>query len=308
MIWILIGIVPPFLWAVVNHVDKYLLSKSHHQSSVNVLMVYSTGFSIVLLPFLYWFARHELFVSPQQIVVQIVGGLLITLAIYFYLRALFVGETSVVMPFALLVPVFGYVFSYFLLGETLSLKQIISCALIIGGALILSFEISEEHKRGFKLNHWVLIFMVCMSACESMQETLFKMSSINNSFAGSLFWLHVGIILCGLFLVFFKKDLFAHFIESVRVNGKMMFGVNFVSELLSSLAYMTINYAILLAPVSIVLSLKGFQPVFVFIIGTILTIFFPRIVKEKIRLVHLFHKGIAIAIMVLGAILISQSL
>lgn len=307
MIWILIGIIPPFLWAVVNHIDKYLLSKAHHKSSVNVLMVYSTGFSLILLPFLFSFAKDNLFVSLEQVLVQIVGGILLTFSIYFYLKALYRGETSIVMPLALLVPIFGYFFSYFLLGETVSFKQLISCALIIGGALLLSFEISEEHKKITKFNYRVLSFMILSTGFEAMQETIFKFSTVKSSFLVSLFWLHVGIILYGLVLVFLNKNLFGHFLESVRENGRFMFGVNFISEFVSSVAFMAINYAILLAPIFIILSLKGFQPVFVFILGTLLTLFFPRFVKEKIRPIHLLHKGVAITVMVLGTILISQT-
>lgn len=73
MSWLVIGILPPLLWATVNHVDKYLLSKAHHKSSVNVLMVYSTGFSVVVLPILYYFVHNQIFQSWLQVGTQILG-------------------------------------------------------------------------------------------------------------------------------------------------------------------------------------------------------------------------------------------
>lgn len=306
MIWILAGVIPPFLWALVNHTDKYLISKSHHKSSVNVLMVYSTGFSLFLIPFLYWFARKDLIVNIDQILIQIVGGILIAFSIYFYLKALFKDEASIVAPFFLLVPVFGYFFSYFILDEVLSFKQIIACALILFGALILSLEINEESK--FKLNHGVLFFMVLSTFSQALQETLFKFSTVNNSFVASLFWLQIGVAIFGVFLLFLNRNLFSHFLESIRVNRSFIFGVNFVSELVSSVAYMVRDYALLLAPIFVIMTLNGFQPAFVFIIGTILTILFPRFIKEKIRPIHLVHKGVAISIMIAGTILIAQTL
>lgn len=307
MIWLLAGIIPPILWATVNHVDKFLLSKSKHESSVNVLMVYSTCFSVVVLPFLFYFSYGEIFNSASQVVFQLIGGVLLTLSIYFYFLALNKDEASIVVPFALLVPVFVFIFSFFLLGEVLSLKQVVSCALIILGALILSLEFSEEKKR-ISVRHGVLLFMVLSTMFQAAQETLFKFVTVENSFVVSLFWLHVGIAACGLFLVVVKRGLRYEFIKSVRINGKTMFGVNFMSEVTSSVAYAVRNYATLLAPIAVIATLNGYQPAFVFVLGIILTLLFPKFVTEKIKYTHLIHKSMAIAIMVVGTILVTQTL
>ncbi len=306
MSWLLIGLIPPILWAFANHIDKYLLSKAYHKSSVEVLMVYSTSFSIVVLPVTFYLARQEIFSNFNQIVVQLIGGVLITLSIYCYLIALNKDEASVVMPFALLVPVFSYIFSYFLLGEVLTLKQVISCLLIIGGSLILSLEFDEERK--IKIKHGVLLFMVLTTVLQAAQETLFKFETINNSFVVSIFWMYSGILLTGLFLIIVKPGLFTDFIRSVRLNGKIILGLNIGAETISAVAYMVRDYTTLLAPVAVVATLNGYQPVFVFVLGIIFTIFLPKFVSERIKTVHLLHKGIAIGIMLAGTILISQTL
>lgn len=306
MIWLFAAIIPPFLWAFVNHTDKYLLSKTRHKSSVEVLMVYSTLFSLIVLPFLFYFSYANLFSSGKQIAVQFMGGILLTLSIYFYLMALKKDEASVVSPFFLLVPVFGYIFSYFLLGEVLTSKQIIACMLIIFGALILSLEFEEERK--IRVRHGVLLFMTLSVMFQAGQETLFKFVTIENSLAVSFFWLHVGIAVSGFALLAFKRNLFGEFVDSLKVNGRLMLWVNFGSETVSSIAYLIRNYALLLAPIAVIMTLNGYQPVFVFILGIVLTILYPRFVTEKIRLVHLFHKGIAIAVILAGTILITQTL
>ncbi len=306
MTWLLAGIIPPVLSALVNHTDKYLLLKTKHKSSVNVLMVYSTLFSLVILPFLLYFSWSHLFLNWTQVGVQVAGGIFLTLSIYFYLIALNKDEASVVMPFAMLVPVFGFVLSYFILGEVLSATQVISCVLIIAGAAILSFEFNEERK--IKIKHGVLVSMIVCTVFQAAQETLFKWVTIENSFAVSVFWSHIGITACGLFLILTKKGLLNEFLESVTVNGKTIFGVNFISEFVSSIAYTVQNYAGLIAPIAIVMTLNGYQPVFVFIFGIIMTILLPKFVTEKIKLKHLLHKGIAIGVILIGTILISQTL
>ncbi len=303
MTWLLAGIIPPILWALVNHTDKYLLSKAKHHSSVNVLMVYSTAFSLVVLPIVYFFTQHKLFVSGLQVGVQIIGGILLTLSIYFYLVALNKNEASVVMPLSLLIPVFGYAFSYFLLGETLSAKQLVGCLVIVFGVLTLSFEFKGSGR--FQIKHGVLWAMVLATAFQAAQQTLFKFVTVDNSFFVSFFWFHVGIAICGLALVLSVKSLFADFTESVRVNGRLIFGVNLVSEGASAVAYMVQNYATLLAPLAVIMTLGGYQPVFVFVFGVILTIFVPNLVNEKIGFRDLLHKGIAIAVILVGTALIT---
>lgn len=306
MIWFLAGVVPPILWATVNHIDKYLLSKTKHHSTVDVLMVYSTFFSVLVLPFLLYFGAVDLFMSPTQVVVQVVGGLLLTASVYFYLLALNRDEASVVIPFALLTPVFGYVLSIVFLDENLSSLQIISCILILFGALILTLEFEEE--RRVRIRHAVLGFMIACTGLQAVQEVMFKFVTIENSFVASIFWLHVGILIYGLFLVGFRKGLFSKFLHSVQLNGRTIFSLSVVSELINAIAYMVRNYALLLAPVAIIMTLNGYQPAFVFILGILMTIFTPHLGVEKIRLIHLVHKGSAIAIMVIGTVLISRTL
>lgn len=306
--WIISGIIPPLLWSIVNHIDKYLLSRAKHLSSVSVLMVYSTGFSLVIIPILFYFVGYkELFVGYRQIIIQIIGGFLIASSIYFYLLALFKEEVSRVIPLALLVPVFGYSFSYFLLGEILTGKELFACLLIILGALILSLEFKKESKK-LNIKHGALLLMIGCSAFQAAQETLFKYSAINNSFIVSIFWQHMGIILYGSILLLSQKRLWNKFIQSIKINGVKMFSLNFFSEGLSSIAFFILNYALLLAPITIIMSLNTYQPAFVFIIGIIITLFFPKLSSEKIRPLHLLHKGIAIVVMIIGTLLISHDL
>jgi uncharacterized membrane protein len=307
MNWFFIALIAPLLWSIVNHIDKYLLSKSHDSFSVNVLMLYSTGFSIFVIPTILLFSKDQMFYSLAQVTTQIVGGILLTFSIYFYLLALKKEEASKVIPLSMLVPVFGYFLSFFFLHEILSTKQIIACLIIILGSLILSLEITEE-KRGFKIKHQVLLLMAFCALFQAIQETLFKHVTLENSFIVSIFWIHVGILIYGIVLVLFNRKLLKEFLISTRKNGRLMFGFSFLSELVNAIAYMVRDYSMLLAPIAIIMTLNGYQPVFVFVLGTFLTIFFPRFAKEKIKPIHLVHKFISIGIIILGTTLITQTL
>lgn len=301
--WLMVALVPPVLWALVNHIDKYLLTRTRHSSSVDVLMVYSTSFSFIVLPVLYLFFDSTIFVSAFHLVIQIFGGLLLSSSIYFYLKALDRDDASVVVPFALLAPVFGFVLSYVFLGETVSLAQLFSCAVILVGALLLSLEFSED--RRIKLKKEVVLYMVACVVLQTSQEVLFKFVTIDNTILSSFFWLHVGIAIFGVLLLLLKAGTLSSFLVSLKLNGKSIFLVNVASEGVSTVAYMVRNFSLLLASVGIVMTINGFQPAFVFIFGIVFTLILPGFVKEKISLKHLLHKGTAICLMIFGVIMIA---
>jgi hypothetical protein len=59
-------------------------------------------------------------------------------------------------------------------------------------------------------------------------------------------------------------------------------------------------FAFTLAPVSLVLVVSGYQPLFVLILGVLITMFFPTLQKEKIGAKFLVYKIIAIALILIG--------
>ena len=64
------------------------------------------------------------------------------------------------------------------------------------------------------------------------------------------------------------------------------------------------SYAYLLAPVALILLSQSFQPIFVFVIGIFLTIFFPKISVENIHTKNLWQKFFAIVITGIGTYLL----
>ncbi len=130
MTWFIIAIIAPFLWSIVNHADKYLLSKHESESSVGSLMIFSTFAGIVVVIFAPLFT-DSLAIPLYQAGVLILSGILAASGIMMYLYALEHEETSMVVPFMQLIPVFGYIFAYLILGETLTSNQIIASLIII---------------------------------------------------------------------------------------------------------------------------------------------------------------------------------
>lgn len=301
MNWFIIALAGPILWAIVNHIDKYLLSSHFKGKSIAALMMFSTLTSIIVLP-IFYIIRPTIFdISPQQAGILIFVGILSAIGIWLYLLALDEDEASVVVPLFQTIPIFGAIFAYFFLGEVLTTQQLIGCVLIIAGSMILTLEIEEEQKITFKRK--VLLLMLGSSILFGFYETLFKVVAMEEEFWVASFWEQAGLMLMGIFLLFinrYRRD----FIMLLTKNGKGIMSLNLGSELLTIIGNIAVNFAIIIAPVALVLTVSGFQPLFVFFFGVIITLFIPRLGRERLGKRHIIQKLLSIIVMFIGVLMI----
>jgi drug/metabolite transporter (DMT)-like permease len=293
----LIALAAPFLWAIVNHADKFLLSKYFKSGGVGGLMIFSTLFSVVLLPLIYLMDSNVLSIDIQGALVLMLAGALNAISILLYLYALNDDEASVVVPFMQLVPLFSFIFGYILLGDTLTQVQIVGGLIILMGTLILSFGMGDNKKIRFKWK--VSLLMIAHSVLFALYGTLFKLISLNDGFWSGAFWEAIGLILVGIVL-FCIPSYRGQFFSVFKQNSKPIIGINVVSEILTIAGNWLTAYATLLAPIALITLVSGYQPIFVFIIGIAITLLAPKLVKEKINRGALLHKGIAIALIIFG--------
>lgn len=141
MNWFLIGLIPPALWSITNHLDKYLISRYFKGGGVGALMVFSSLIGLVLIPFILIFHPEVLHVGVWNAVLIGLNGFFYILAVLPYFYALGKDETSIAVPLFQLIPVFSYVLAYFVLGETLSPAHLVGGGLIVLGAIGITLEL-----------------------------------------------------------------------------------------------------------------------------------------------------------------------
>jgi len=83
-------------------------------------------------------------------------------------------------------------------------------------------------------------------------------------------------------------------------------GINAINEILNIVAKMIFNFATLLAPLALVWTVNGAQPLVVLIFGLILTLFWPKAFKEDISKANLAKKAIFIILIFVGGYLLNQ--
>jgi hypothetical protein len=112
------------------------------------------------------------------------------------------------------------------------------------------------------------------------------------------------LVVVGIFIFIFIRKYRNNFLISIRKNTRTILSINFLNESLYIMGNIAFAYAYLLAPIGLVLLTESFQPIFTLIIGVILTIFLPKLSKEKIQAKHIWLKIIAISITGIGTYLL----
>ena len=303
MTWLLIALLPPALWSITNHIDKYLLSKYFKEGSVGALMVFSSLIGVILLPIIYFIHPAVITSFNWSYLLISINGLFYLSAVLPYFYALQKDETSITVPLFQMIPVYSFVLGYLFLGEKLTIMQIIGGLIILLGALFISLEI--ETIKHFKLKKDVFLLMTLSSLLYSINFILFKFFAIDYNFYITSFWEYVGFAFFAIILILFIKKYRNEFFKVIKVNSIKVVSVNGINEIINIIAKIAFNFASLIVPVTLVWIVNGSQPFFVFIFGIILTLLFPKFAKEDLSKKVLLQKIIAIFVMFVGGVIIN---
>lgn len=302
MHWFALALISPLLWGIVSHIDKFVISKYLQERGIGALLIFSSLFSVVVLPFLYFLSTNIFSVSFLDIIGLMAIGAVSIVAVGLSLYALEDNEASVVAPFTQLVPVFGYFFGYIILGETLPENQLLASIIVILGIAILALEFDEGKKIVFKRR--LIFLMIGSGILFALYETFFKKIALQYAFFDSVFWQYVGLTITGVCMFLFKKGYRKDFLYMINTKKRIVTIAILVSELLVILGNVVFNFVSLLVPIALVFLVDSFQPLFVFVIGITLTLLLPHITTERLSGRHIAQKSIAILIIFFGTYLL----
>ncbi len=302
MPWFFIALLNPILHAGVNHFDKYLISKYFKNIQVGSLVIFSALFAIILLPIVAFLAPDFMHVSFVHGLILTVNGMLIVVAVICYLYALDEDEATFVVPLFQMIPIFGLILGFVFLGEVITVSKILAGLIIIAGAATLSVDLQGSKIR---LKKKVVILILLSSLCYAINIIIFKSIAVENGFGKSLFWDLTGKTIFGLLLLLFVGSYRKSFFTVLKTYGASFVILNGFNELLSIAGDWALAFSALLAPVFFVQTVSTIQPIFVFIFGYLITVFFPRIGKETLKRKILYQKLIGICVVIVGGLLLA---
>jgi len=304
MSWFFIALVAPILWAVVNVADKFLVSKfsqKEKERSSGGLVLFSSLIGLVIAFFILAFTGNIFSISILDKLLLLITGVLTIIWVVLYLFTLETEDISTVVPYFLTIPIFGFILGSIFLGESLSLPQIIGSVITLFGVFLISLDFSAEGKK-FKKKPMIYMLIACFLV--ALSGIIFKYVTIEGNFWVSSFWEYLGLGGAGLIIFLFIPKYRSQFLYMSKKGGRTIFLVNIVSELMSVSGNLLTNFALLLAPVTMVYLVGSFQPAFVLFLGILGTKFFPHVAKENLDKYVLFPRIVAIGIMIIGSIIL----
>jgi drug/metabolite transporter (DMT)-like permease len=302
MNWLIYAFSGPILWAISTHIDKYLVERYFKHGSVAVLMVFTAIIGALALPPIWLFQPGVVALDPQSMEVIAVSGMLYMGAIYFYLQALQTEEASTIAPFFQAAGIFGLILGYLVLGENISLFQVIGALLIIAGSVILSLRFGRGAGR---IKTRLVVLMLACALAIALSSLIFKFFAVRDEFWTTTFWSFAGQALFGVILMLIASNR-QQFKRMMRSNTNAMLSANGVNEVINLGGNLGARYALLFAPLGIVQAITSTTSFFVLFFGVILSLFFPKLGREEIGIGSLMQKFIAIAFIVAGVVLINQ--
>jgi len=292
MEWFIFALLAPMLWGIVNIIDKYSLEKLMRNSFSYQILICLTD-AIVMIPFILF--TNISFAYPWYIW-SIIVGIILGFIFVFYNKAIMVEETSRVVILTYLNPVFVLPLAFIFLGEVLSLQKYIGVFLLVASAILISYQKSKGKFKISKALGYILILDLMYAGLTVTEKYVFNYFD----YMSFLFWTLLGAVISGLIFLIFPKLRKDFFNDMSKTNKKKLFFWRMVSMTLYYVAVIFFYIAITEELASIVAAVPSVQPLFVLIYTLILSLFIPKILKEKNSKTIVLIKILSIVFMFIG--------
>lgn len=297
MNWVALALLAPFIYAVNVFLDKYLIESKF--PDYRALPVFS---AILALPvFVVLSIKGGIFLNLIDLLLVVLSGVFTIWAFSIYLEALIKEETSVIIIMLQLVPVMVLAMSYLVLGETLSLKQLLGFVLLFISSVFVSVK---KNKGTFKFSR-ALILMVIADLLWALPYIFVKYASQGITFSSLIAYESLGVFIGGIFLLLFVPKIKRAFHKTITKIKKPLLGLVLVNECLFLGGKILTYMAVAIGPAALVSILGSSQIFFGILLGITTTLISPRIFKEDLSKSGLLKKGILGLVAFLGIILVS---
>lgn len=299
MLWLIIVVLAYFLFAVVALGDKYLLAGPPNPKTYVFYVGVLGSLSLILIPFI------NFYLPPYyQILISFLAGAVFIFALLGLYEGLEHFEASRIIPaIGGLLPLFIFVLTYlFSRGEeTLNFKGFSAFVfLVLGSIFITKSPYKKISFKSFKIS-LITAFLFAIFL------VLSKYVYLSQPFWNGFIWIRIGAAVTALFFIFTKdarKEIFER-----KFSFSKKTGILFISnQTLGVGAFILQHWAIALAGLAylaIIGALQGVQYVFLFILTILLSLKFPKILKEEISKKILFQKIVSILLIGLGLVILA---
>lgn len=289
MLWLIITILSYLILALVFLVDKYLLVGPIPNPKVYAFYIGILGGAVLLLiPFIDFYV-----LEPMQLIFAFISGASFVLGMFWFFKGLKLFESSRIVPaVGGILPIFTFLFIYiFSKGEEkIQSGDVLALLLLVFGSVLITYE----RRKGVSLRS--LKISVVAAFFLAMSFIFSKYVYMAHPFLLGLVWIRTGGALLALTFLFstrFRNELFERKIKLEKKTAVVFL----TGQAAGAGANILQNWGVALAPliyVAFINALQGVQYVFLLIFTALLSVKFPKILKEEISGVTIFQKIIAV--------------
>jgi len=296
MNWFFLALAATLLWTCGAIINKFLRVK-HVKSSIGYLVLVAP---VSLYSLVFLFFGPLKIPSTNMLLYIFASSICAFLGYYFYLEAIHKEELSRVTILESTSPLVVLLLATLFLKETLIMRQYLAFPLLIGGSMLISIR-KINKKFEFSKGLWFTLVSILFF---SLQGILFKLAS-EVDFVSVTILRQIIFLTLPPALFIFSKKIRKKTIDDFRQLGKKKLPLIYLGDIIGMTGVVLSYLAIQRGSVSLVSLVESTQPFFIFIAIVVITIWFPKILKEKIDKKTIAIKIISIMLMLGGLYLIS---
>jgi bacterial/archaeal transporter family protein len=294
MLWELYSLINSTVNAGSNVIDKFVLTKWIKNPLNSIIIMGMIQFLVAIVIFsLRGFGN----LSVYHVVLALISGVFYILMALFYFKAVQIEEVSRVVPLFSLTPIFVLIFASIFLGEFFTYLQYLGIFILIFGALLLSYK--PKMKIAFGKAFWLMMLSIITMAISNI---ILKYLLKSNDFWTIYAYTRIGIFFVVLPIIYFT---FSDLKQAIKQHGYKVIGFISLSESLILIGVFAGIIALSLGPATLVSAFSSIQNFILLGITVLLSVFFPKVIKENIDKATIIWKVIAIVLLFVGVILIS---
>lgn len=302
MPWYLVALIPSFLFAACNYIDKFVVSKIFPETGAGAFILSTSVVSATMAVIALTLAPEALHVEPMRALAIALLGAVYLLAMIPYIIALSGANTSQVAPLFQLRHGVVLVLAFFILNEFPSASQIIGMVLVCGGVIVVSVDPSKASPlKSLR----VPLLMVISSTLLAVYAVMFKYLQLNTGFWPTKFWEYVGETSVALSFAFSPKAR-VPLVKVWRVYRVKMLLPLGGTELLNVIGVLMYTYALTVGPAALVSTFAGIHPVVVIIYGVILGRSTSLYSAERSSTRQLLTKAIGVIAIMIGCVMMGS--
>lgn len=292
--YIVLALLSSALFAVVNIVDKIILSKFISNPWIPIHAIGIIG-GITSVCILFYTGIPSISISTFCLI--ILSAFLNLLAAYFYIKALMIDDVSKLIPLFFLTPLLTLPFSYLLLNESYSPNNLIGIFFLIVGGLLITLN----DRLNLVFNK-ALLYILLSLLCTPMYMSITKLTSQEIDPLEYFAIMRIAFFVL-LFPVLFSQR--RTLISTYRHIGKKVCMSMAGNQIINSAGIIISISAVSIGKVAIVSALSALQPLLVLIVSYILFRYYPNVATDKMTKRTLSIRFSAVVLLSLGTYLVS---